>query len=166
MSRLREKLTYANVMASIAVFLVLGGGAAVAAGLGKGSVGSFQLQRGAVTAAKIKKGAVTPGKIAPGTLPTGVRSAMLVSSGQIDSGQAVGIAQNNISSPKPGLYCFKGLTPPPKTAMAQLAFDADPDINVFVKINPTEGECKGSQAAVATENAKGFVPEPIAVMFN
>jgi len=64
LNQLRKRLTYANVVSSLAVFLVLGGGAAVAANqLGKNSVGSKQLKKNAVTAAKIKKNAVTTAKI-------------------------------------------------------------------------------------------------------
>ncbi len=63
MKNLRKRLTYANVMSTIAVFLVLGGATALAAGLAKNSVGSKQLKKNAVTAAKIKKNAVTTSKI-------------------------------------------------------------------------------------------------------
>ena len=64
MKQIRNRLTYANVMSSIAVFLVLGGATAFAAGhLGKNSVGSKQLKKNAVTSAKIKKNAVTTAKI-------------------------------------------------------------------------------------------------------
>jgi hypothetical protein len=59
---LRGRLTYANVMASLAVFLVLGGATAWAA-LGKNTVGTKQLKNNAVTAKKIKKNAVTGKKI-------------------------------------------------------------------------------------------------------
>ena len=59
MKQLRKRLTYSNVMSSIAVFLVLGGATAFAAGLAKNSVGSKQLKKNAVTSAKIKKNAVT-----------------------------------------------------------------------------------------------------------
>lgn len=45
--RIRERLSYANVMATIAVFLALGGGA-YALSLGRNSVGSPQLKPGAV----------------------------------------------------------------------------------------------------------------------
>jgi hypothetical protein len=62
-NQIRKRLTYANVMSSIAVFLVLGGATALAAGLAKNSVGSKQLKKNAVTAAKIKKNAVTTTKI-------------------------------------------------------------------------------------------------------
>jgi hypothetical protein len=62
LTQLRKRLTYANVMSSIAVFLVIGGATAFAA-LGKNTVGSKQLKKNAVTAAKIKKNAVTTDKI-------------------------------------------------------------------------------------------------------
>ena len=56
MKRLRDHLTYANVMATIAVFLVLAGGTAFAASqLGKESVGTKQLKNEAVTPAKLSK---------------------------------------------------------------------------------------------------------------
>jgi hypothetical protein len=54
LSRIRKRLTYANVMSSIAVFLVLGGATAFAATeLGKSTVGTKQLKKEAVTPAKL-----------------------------------------------------------------------------------------------------------------
>lgn len=71
MKQIRNRLTYANVMSSIAVFLVLGGASAVAASqLGKNSVGPSQLKKNAVTAAKIKAEAVTGAKIKSGAVST------------------------------------------------------------------------------------------------
>jgi hypothetical protein len=57
MKRLRTNLTYANVMATIAVFLVFAGGTAFAAShmLPKNSVGPGQLKKGAVTPVKLSK---------------------------------------------------------------------------------------------------------------
>ena len=49
MKRFRPRLTFANVIASLALFIAMGG-AAVAAGLPKNSVGPSQLKKGAVTA--------------------------------------------------------------------------------------------------------------------
>jgi hypothetical protein len=66
--RIRKRLTYANVMSSIAVFLVLGGAAFAAAQLPKNSVGTKQLKKNSVTSAKIKKNAVTTAKIKNGTV--------------------------------------------------------------------------------------------------
>ncbi|HEX5988848.1 MAG TPA: hypothetical protein VFY75_01375 [Solirubrobacterales bacterium] len=68
MKQIRKRLTYANVMSSIAVFLVLGGATAIAAGLAKNSVGSKQLKKNAVTTAKIKNNAVTTSKIKNGAV--------------------------------------------------------------------------------------------------
>ena len=72
MKQVRKRLTYANVMSSIAVFLVIGGGAAIAAKtvLPKKSVGTKQLKANAVTTAKIKKNAVTKKKIKNGAVTT------------------------------------------------------------------------------------------------
>lgn len=61
--QIRTRLTYANVMSSIAVFLVLGGGAAIAA-LGKNTVGPRQLKPNSVKTSKIAKNAVKAAKIA------------------------------------------------------------------------------------------------------
>lgn len=64
MKQIRKRLTYANVMSSIAVFLVIGGASALAASqLAKNSVGTKQLKKNAVTKAKIKNNAITTAKI-------------------------------------------------------------------------------------------------------
>lgn len=75
-ARIRSRLSYANVMSSIAVFLVLGGGVAWA----HGKIGTSDLKKGAVTtpklsgqsvgAGKLKQAAVRPAKIAEGAVRT------------------------------------------------------------------------------------------------
>ncbi len=84
-SRLRPKLTYSNLIATIALFIALGG-AAVAAGIPKNSVGPRQLKRGAVTAAKLRKAAVTSGKLAPKSVVTGKLGPNSVLPGNIGNG--------------------------------------------------------------------------------
>jgi hypothetical protein len=79
---LRKRLTYANVMSSLAVFLVIGGGAAFAA-LGKNTVGSKQLKKNAVTAAKIKKNAVTAAKIKAAAVSSGKLANGSVTAGKL-----------------------------------------------------------------------------------
>ena len=81
----RPKLNYANVIATIALFVALGG-AAVAAGLPKNSVGANQLKRGAVTPAKLKRAAVTAGKIAPKAVVAGKLGANAVLPGNLGNG--------------------------------------------------------------------------------
>jgi hypothetical protein len=83
--RFLPKLSYSNVIATIALFIALGG-AAVAAGLPKNSVGPKQLKRGAVTAAKIRKAAVTSGKLAPKSVVAGKLGANAVLPGNIGNG--------------------------------------------------------------------------------
>jgi hypothetical protein len=71
MKRLSSKLTYANVISTLCLFLLVGGGTAFAAShLGKNSVGSKQLKKNAVTTAKLKNGAVTGSKLKLSTLGT------------------------------------------------------------------------------------------------
>ena len=58
MRRLRGKLTYSNVISTLCLMLLLGGGTAYAAThLPKNSVGAGQLKKGAVTPAKLSAGA-------------------------------------------------------------------------------------------------------------
>jgi hypothetical protein len=57
MSRLFSKLTYANVMATIAVFVALGGVGYAATSLPRNSVGTKQIRKAAVTPAKLNKAA-------------------------------------------------------------------------------------------------------------
>ena len=68
MKQLRKRLTFANVMSMIAVFIALGATAFAATQLPKNSVGSKQLKKNAVTAAKIKKEAVTGAKVKKDTI--------------------------------------------------------------------------------------------------
>ena len=83
--RLRPKLRYSNVIASIALFVALGG-AAVAAAVPRNSVGTNQLKSGAVTAAKIRKGAVTAGKLAPKSVVAGKLGPNAVTPGNLGNG--------------------------------------------------------------------------------
>src|SRR3954452_3226009 len=90
MNLIRTRLTYANVMSTLAVFLVLGGGAAFAAThLGKNTVGAKQLKKNAVTGAKIKNGAINGAKVADGSL-TGAD----VADGSIGTGDIANLAIN------------------------------------------------------------------------
>jgi hypothetical protein len=72
MTRIRGKLTYANVVATLALFLVLAGGTAIAAKqmLPKNSVGTKQIKKEAVTPLKLSAAAK-----ATLTGPTGPKGA-------------------------------------------------------------------------------------------
>jgi hypothetical protein len=51
LTRLRPRLTYANVISTLCLFIVLGGGAYAANALPKNSVGAKQLKKDAVRSA-------------------------------------------------------------------------------------------------------------------
>jgi hypothetical protein len=67
---MRRHLTYANVMATIGVFLALGGASYAAITLPKNSVGSKQIKDGAVASADIKNHSIKAGDF-KGGLPQG-----------------------------------------------------------------------------------------------
>lgn len=69
---LASRLTYANVVASLALFLALGGISWAAATLPKNSVGSAQLKKSAVTGSKVKDGSLTKSDLAKGVVPAAV----------------------------------------------------------------------------------------------
>jgi hypothetical protein len=85
LNQIRKRLTYANVMSSIAVFLVVGGGAAFAA-LGKNTVGTAQLKRNAVKVGKLAPEAVKAGKLAKNAVPTNRLRDNAVSNEKIANG--------------------------------------------------------------------------------
>jgi hypothetical protein len=68
LSRIRPRLSYANVVATLALFIVLGGGAYATIDR---KIGTKDLKKNAVTTKKIKKQAVKAGKIGPRAVRTG-----------------------------------------------------------------------------------------------
>jgi len=74
MKNLRSRLTYANVISTLCLFMLLGGGAYAATQLPKNSVGAKQLKKGAVTGAKIKQGTIDASKLTP-TATAGLKGA-------------------------------------------------------------------------------------------
>lgn len=93
MKHLRARLSYANIVSTLALLIALGAGSAFAAGqLAPKSVGARQLRPGAVTADKIRKNAVTAPKI----------EAQAVKQGKIASGAVTGekIASGAVTAAK------------------------------------------------------------------
>jgi hypothetical protein len=63
--RIRARLSYANVMATVAVFIALGGSSYAAITLPRNSVGSKQLRAGAVASSEIKNRSIRTTDVAP-----------------------------------------------------------------------------------------------------
>jgi hypothetical protein len=184
MKQIRQRLTYANVMSSIAVFLVLGGATAMAAGqLGKNSVGSKQLKTNAVTAAKIKKGAVTTAKLAGATMtalkgaagpagPAGAAGsalgfAQVSDTGIVDPTRSKGVSSANVTHPLAGLYCFSGLGFAPKVAVASPQFYEPKPVALALFMGQYVGCPTGTQVSVQ-ETEEGNVPRstPFTIIFD
>jgi hypothetical protein len=122
---MRPRLTYANVTATLALIIAVGGASAFAATqLAKNSVGTKQLKKNAVTTAKIKKEAITGAKVKAQTL-TGsdinVATLGTVPSAQVANGLSGAEAVHVVGAPgEPpfapggsGLPAFGPITLPP-----------------------------------------------------
>lgn len=100
MKQIRKRLTYANVMSSIAVFLVLGGASAYAAKkigsneIKGNSITTGKIKKEAVAAAKIKKNAVITAKIANDAVTTAKIADNAVTTGKIANDAVTGQKAN------------------------------------------------------------------------
>ncbi len=133
MKQIRKRLTYANVMSSLAVFLVIGGATAFAATqLPKNSVGSKQLKKNAVNSAKVKNGSLQAADFKAGQLPAGAQGptgpqgekgekgatgaagsavayAHVNGDGTVDLGNSKNVTNANVNRTAAGIYCFNNL---------------------------------------------------------
>jgi hypothetical protein len=104
---LRPRLTYANVAATIALFLAVGGGTVYAAlGLGKNDVHSKNLAPRAVKASDIAKNAVSSPKIKDGSVQAADIAAGVIANDIADvtgsaTGGPKGSVNTNTTSPLP-----------------------------------------------------------------
>jgi hypothetical protein len=191
MHRIRGKLTYSNVVASLALFLVLGGGTALAASqLEKESVGTSQLKKGAVTPAKLSKASK-----ATLTGPRGLKGATGAQGPRGDAGakgdrgekgeagiagsalayakvegtggfvEAKNMAGAVVTNPATGHYCFSNLpfTPHNVVATPQAALSS---VNVILGVFP---ECPvGTEVSVEAWSTFEIAATntPFMIMFN
>jgi hypothetical protein len=87
LTRFRSKLTYANVTATIAIFMVVTGiGYAVARG---GKIGTRQIKNGAVNVKKLHKNAVNSSKIKDGAVGRSELANGAVGSGKISNSAVI-----------------------------------------------------------------------------
>lgn len=68
MRRLLPRFTYANVVSTLCLFVLLGGTAYATLSLPKNSVGSKQLKLHAVTSSKVKPGSLSAADLSPGAI--------------------------------------------------------------------------------------------------
>ena len=95
MKKLSERLSYANVIATLALFLALGGVGIAATKLPKNSVGTKQLKKNSVTGAKVKKHTLTGKDInlaKLGTVPSATNAGTASALTPLEPFHAVGAA--------------------------------------------------------------------------
>jgi hypothetical protein len=114
---IRDKLSYANVMATVAVFLALGGGAYAALRVPKNSVGSRQLRKNAVNSSKVKDGTLTGNDFKKGSI--GATELGLLGLGNLkgSSGTATNDANVSQASGTCGRYVFSASGAQPGDAL-------------------------------------------------
>lgn len=94
--KLLGKLTYANVIATVALFVALGGASYAATNLPKNSVGTNQIKELSINASKLKGAAVTAPKIAKEAV-TGAK-VKLSTLGTVPSAQKASLAEQATSA--------------------------------------------------------------------
>ncbi len=152
---MRKRLTYANVMSTLAVFLVLGGGAAFAAGqLAKNSVGTRQLKPNAVTAAKLKRSAVTAAKLANGAvtggkLADGAATTAKLANGAVTTAKLANGAITGAKVQAAGLGTVPSATSATNALNAVNAANLAGQQSFFVRLNPGQEQTIAANGSVA-----------------
>ncbi len=102
-ARIRNKLTYSNVISSIALFAALTG-VAVAAGVPQNSVGNKQLKNGAVSTKKLHREAVTNHKLGAGAVTQGKISGAAITNSKLANGSVTNskLGNGSVNSSKLG----------------------------------------------------------------
>src|SRR3954453_11628288 len=99
MKLLQGRFTYANVTATLALFIAIGGASAFAASqLAKNSVGAKQLKKNAVTKAKVKNSAITKAKIADGAVTGAKVLDGSLTGADINQGTLTGVRASNVTA--------------------------------------------------------------------
>jgi hypothetical protein len=147
---LRPRLTYANVAATIALFLAIGGGTVYAAfGLGKNDVHSKNIAPRAVKASDLAKNAVTSPKIKDGAVQAADIAAGVIANVTADvTGSATGGPRGSVNTNTTTALPLSGTT----------------------TFTPQDGQVSaiGAQAqfTVATTNAMNFCAPSVFLLLN
>ena len=168
---MRPKLTYANVVATLALFIAIGGASAFAASqLDKNSVGPKQLKKNAVTTAKLKNEAVTGAKVKKGTLTgTEINAATLATvpnasnaenAQSLDGQSAAQLTSSSKLGCPAGMALYDGVCfeEAPKSAKAWMPA-AEKCWTEHLRL-PTLGELMGFESATFTKSPPPEWTEP------
>lgn len=95
-----------------------------------------------------------------------LRTATVAADGTVDAAHSDGVNQANVTDPVPGLYCFNGLSPAPRSVVASVA-GGTAGIQTQTLYAPNAGGCAGSQFSVATlDDANNLVADAFTVFIH
>jgi len=117
MSRLKARLSFANVVSLLAVFVALGGSAYAAGVLPVNSVGTPQLKTGSVTSGKVKDGTLKAADFARNALKAGPQGS-IGPAGPLGPVGVVDVSQFSTKAASDARYLRGGLV----TVVASLGF--------------------------------------------
>ena len=167
--RLRPRLTYANIVSTVCLFVLLGGSATAAVVLAKNSVKNKHIAKNAVTTQKVKNGSLLKADFKAGQLPQGPQGsqgptgapgsaaafARVASNGALQPdvagfpSQVKGVDAGDVvkgdGAAATGTYCFGGLDFRPASALVALdnADTAAADRNLVTSVAIDRGEDLG-----------------------
>jgi hypothetical protein len=177
----------ALVLAFVALFAALVGGAVAAKKAPKNSVVSKSITKFAVKNSDIAPDAVTGDKVVESSLDepvpdsnklggqaasfyaaaTTLRTATVAANGTVDAAHSDGVSQANVTRPVIGLYCFDGLSPAPRTAVATLTDGSAPATRLEITYSPGAGQCAGKQMSVApTDGANNILDKSFSIFIH
>jgi len=169
MSRIRKQLTYANVISTLCLVLVVGGGSAFAASqLGKESIGTRALKKEAVTPAKLsqKAKATLVGPAGPAgqkgaTGPTGPAgapgTARAYGETVDDSGRLIDARSKNatVRHAGTGIYCITpgaGIDPASAALLVSADYANSGTAKTIAQIRSTNIDCNAGELEVRIWN--------------
>jgi hypothetical protein len=174
-SRLMRRLTYANIVATLALIIAIGGGSAYAA---SHLITGKQIAKGTITAANIKKSTFTSNLFKKGTLKTGPAGPAGApgapgapgAAGAPGSALAYGLIENNsvgnpafisgatkgfttVYSPATGELCIA--VPAGATGVPLQVTDASNEPHLWDQVSPAQ--CGGAGYELADETGQALV---------
>ncbi len=160
LNRFSKRLSYANVVSTLALFLALSGATALAVNqLPEKSVGAKQLRPGAVVADKIRKNAVTAPKIKAEAIKSGKIASFAVKEAKLANGSVSGskLANEAVSTEKISQGAVGG-TQVNEATLSQVPSANTANLATFAEsANPVAFAAVSQEGNVDSANSKGQI---------
>jgi hypothetical protein len=162
LAKLRSRLTYANVVATLALFVALGGSSYAAVKIKNNSVGSAQVKNNSIKSRDVKNKTLRVKDFKSGQLPAGPRGSTGAPGsarayGRVASDGAASLAKNARVVQGSGYYCILTTFGTPRNIIATLrpAFGTN-DGHLTAEVGPPSSGCPaGTDAYVRTFDSNG-----------